>query len=145
MKTEYETALNEEITNRVEELKGLDYNKDDAKEIVNSTVKLMDKSIELEKLKIESAKVKNEEKRLAIEEEDKIARRNTDFELKQKEIKSNQRSQLISTLTTVGIGLLGIVASVWGVKYTTEFEKDDSYSTTAGKSCARDILRFIKK
>lgn len=137
METKYETLLNEEIKNQIEEVGKEELGSESAKLTIDGTTKLMDRSIELRKLE--------------IERENQTLKRNDDYELKcrelelkEREIKSEHKARIVD-LAIKGFTAVGtLVVGVWGVLYTTAFEKDDTYTTSAAKSFVSGLFKFKK-
>ena len=122
-----ETALHNELQSELEELAKIEVGSDKYKVAVDGVTKLADRVIEIEKL--EADKVNKE----------------TEVELKTQQLKDEKRDKKIRN----GIAIAGIVipltvdtvVKVWGTLFTTNFEKFDTQTTTAGKSFFNQLFR----
>lgn len=120
MNTKFDRLLNEEVECQIEEVHKISLGTDESKIAIDGVTKLADRSIELEKLR--------------IQEEDLAEKRNMDYELRSEQIKKEHLRGMIDIGTKVLIGLGGLALSVWGTIYTTNFERDDNYTTQASRN-----------
>lgn len=127
MNTKFNRLLNEEVECQIEEVHKISLGTDESKIAIDGVTKLADRSIELEKLR--------------IQEEDLAEKRNMDYELRSEQIKKEHLRGMIDIGTKVLIGLGGLALSVWGTIYTTNFERDDNYTTSASRSWVSNLFK----
>ena len=127
MNTKFDRLLGEEVESQLEEVHKISLGTDESKIAIDGVVKLADRSIELEKLR--------------IQEEDLAEKRNMDYELRSEQIKKEHLRGMIDIGTKVLIGLGGLALSVWGTIYTTNFERDDNYTTQASRSWISSLFK----
>lgn len=120
--------LRDEIQKEVGELGGLKLGSDEYKATVDGVTKMMDRVIEMEKLD--------------IEHQDRIDARDEENQIKMAEIKENRKDRITkNTISILGI-IIPVGLTIWGTKYTTSFEKDDSVTTTAGRQFFGNLFKF---
>lgn len=132
----YKEALDGEISTELEVLDSMETNSEDYKIMVEGLTKLIDRSMELEKIEIskaqEAEKIKNEGEKIKLETE-KIK-----FEAEQ--AKTNKIFQWIG----YGISAAGIVipvaVTIWGTKVTLNFEKEGTVTTMMGRGFINKLL-----
>lgn len=127
MNTKFNHLLNEEVESQLEEVHKISLGTDESKIAIDGVAKLADRSIELEKLR--------------IQEEDLAEKRNMDYELRSEQIKKEHLRGMIDIGTKVLIGLGGLALSVWGTIYTTNFEREDNYTTSASRSWISGLFK----
>lgn len=127
MNTKFNHLLNEEVESQLEEVHKISLGTDESKIAIDGVTKLADRSIELEKLR--------------IQEEDLAEKRNMDYELRSEQIKKEHLRGMIDIGTKVLIGLGGLALSVWGTIYTTNFEREDNYTTSASRSWISSLFK----
>lgn len=127
MNTKFNHLLNEEVESQLEEVHKISLGTDESKIAIDGVAKLADRSIELEKLR--------------IQEEDLAEKRNMDYELRSEQIKKEHLRGMIDIGTKVLIGLGGLALSVWGTIYTTNFEREDNYTTSASRSWVSSLFK----
>lgn len=127
MNTKFNRLLNEEVECQIEEVHKISLGTDESKIAIDGVTKLADRSIELEKLR--------------IQEEDLAEKRNMDYELRSEQIKKEHLRGMIDIGTKVLIGLGGLALSVWGTIYTTNFERDDNYTTQASRNWISSLFK----
>lgn len=126
-----EKLLEVEIQDEFEKLSGLEeIGTEKYKVTVDGLTKLMDRAIEIDKLNIES--------------EEKRRQRETDEYLKLQQMKEEKTDRLIKNiLTGVSIGS-GIILTVWGTVVTINFEKEGTFTSTAGRKFSSKVLSMFK-
>nr|DAP15113.1 MAG TPA: hypothetical protein [Bacteriophage sp.] len=132
----YKEALDGEISTELEVLESMETNSEDYKIMVEGLTKLIDRSMELEKIEIskaqEAEKIKNEGEKIKLETK-KIK-----FEAEQ--AKTNKIFQWIG----YGISAAGIVipvaVTIWGTKVTLNFEKEGTVTTMMGRGFINKLL-----
>lgn len=127
MNIKFNRLLGEEVESQIEEVHKISLGTDESKIAIDGVVKLADRSIELEKLR--------------IQEEDLAEKRNMDYELRSEQIKKEHLRGVIDIGTKVLIGLGGLALSVWGTIYTTNFEREDNYTTSASRSWISGLFK----
>lgn len=127
MNTKFDRLLGEEVESQLEEVHKISLGTDESKIAIDGVAKLADRSIELEKLR--------------IQEEDLAEKRNMDYELRSEQIKKEHLRGMIDIGTKVLIGLGGLALSVWGTIYTTNFEREDNYTTSASRSWISSLFK----
>lgn len=128
----YKEALDGEISTELEVLESMETNSEDYKIMVEGLTKLIDRSMELEKIEIskaqEAEKIKNEAEKMKFEAE---------------QAKTNKIFQWIG----YGISAAGIVipvaVTIWGTKVTLNFEKEGTVTTMMGRGFINKL--FPKK
>lgn len=113
----YKKLLEDEIAAELEAMQEMDTISDDYRVAVDGLTKLIDRSIELEKL--ENSK-SDEKDKAEFDKIDKL---------------------LDHSISVIGI-LIPVALTVWGVHMTFEFEKEGTVTTLMGKSF---INKLIKK
>ena len=127
--TNYKEALDGEISTELEVLESMETNSEDYKIMVEGLTKLIDRSMELEKIEIskaqEAEKIKNEAEKMKFEAE---------------QAKTNKIFQWIG----YGISAAGIVipvaVTIWGTKVTLNFEKEGTVTTMMGRGFINKLL-----
>lgn len=125
----YKEALDGEISTELEVLESMETNSEDYKIMVEGLTKLIDRSMELEKIEIskaqEAEKIKNEAEKMKFEAE---------------QAKINKIFQWIG----YGISAAGIVipvaVTIWGTKVTLNFEKEGTVTTMMGRGFINKLL-----
>jgi hypothetical protein len=125
----YKEALDGEISTELEVLESMETNSEDYKIMVEGLTKLIDRSMELEKIEIskaqEAEKIKNEAEKMKFEAE---------------QAKTNKIFQWIG----YGISAAGIVipvaVTIWGTKVTLNFEKEGTVTTMMGRGFINKLL-----
>lgn len=125
MEKDIKTLLDEEISNELETLGGLEIGSEEYKTTVDGITKLMDKKIELEKSE-RDAKVKDR-----------------DYELESKklvQIDNDKKDQLFKN----GIAIAGIVIpsliTIWGTFKTLRFEETGTVTTIMGRGFVNKLI-----
>lgn len=111
----YKKLLDEEICAELEAMQEMDTISEDYRTTVDGLTKLIDRSIELEKL--ENSK-SNENDKAEFDKIDKI---------------------LDHSINVIGI-LIPVALTVWGVKVSFEFEKEGTVTTLMGKGFMNKLL-----
>lgn len=123
---EIETLLHKEIVRELNELGGMDVGSDAYRAAVDGSAKLLDRAIELEKITVES--------------QEKAENRETENELKLKQMKEDRIDRWVKNgLSAAGI-VLPIMLTVWGTKRSFEFEKEGTITTIMGRGFIQKLL-----
>ena len=158
MNNNIQDLLNEEIRQRIENLKGIPVNSDEYKVAVEGIAKLTDRAIELEKINLES---EEREKNREFEQNNKFNEHNLkvdELNLKKKEFEQKCTQDILDTslkndqlrldkrahIADVVLKATGIVTSlwltVWGTKKSFEFEKEGTITTIMGRGFINKLI-----
>lgn len=124
-----ERLLTDVIDHNLEVLKGMEVGTEPYKSTVDSTTKLIDRMLEIDKFNTEYS-----EKIEARETEQEIERERMEHERKDRKIKN--------ILSAVSIGG-GLVLTVWGTIKSLKFEETGTVTSTAGRKFINSL--FFKK
>ena len=121
-----EKLLSEEISSELKDLKEMDMGDESYTASVDGLTKLIDKSIEIEKMNIES--------------EEKYESRKFDENYKTTQLIHEKRDSIVKNC----ISIFGIVVStsitIWGTLVSLEFEKEGSVTTLIGRGFINKLL-----
>ncbi len=121
-----EHQLNEEIVAKLDDLKDLAVDSKEFTTAVDGLTKLMDKSIEFEKLE--------------VDRRDKDESRENDKELRLKQMEEDHKNRIIGhCLTGAGIAIPAGL-TIWGTLKTLKFEEVGSITTTIGRGFINKLL-----
>lgn len=125
----YKEALDGEISTELEVLESMETNSEDYKIMVEGLTKLIDRSMELEKIEIskaqEAEKIKNEAEKMKFEAE---------------QAKTNKIFQWIGYgISAAGI-IIPVAVTIWGTKVTLNFEKEGTVTTMMGRGFINKLL-----
>lgn len=120
-------VLENEIESEFEELGKIEVGSDKYKSAVDGVTKLVDKAIDLEKFYVEM--------------EDKVNARESEADLKAKQIKNDKKDQIVRN----GIAIAGIVVptaiTIWGTLTTLKFEEVGTVTTNAGRAFMNRLFK----
>lgn len=120
------TQLSEEIKDEFANLKKVELGSDKHKTAVDSLTKLLDRSIELDKLDLEY--------------QDKYESRETERELKEKQIKDERKDRIVKNVLT-GVSVVGgFGLTVWGTIKSIKFEETGTITTIMGRGFIQKLL-----
>ena len=118
--------LNEEIRDEIEILSKLEVGSDEHKTAADALAKLLDKSIEMEKLD--------------LEHQEKVDNREADQQIKMLQIKDERKDRLIkNTLTGVSV-VGGFALTIWGTIKSIKFEQTGTITTIMGRGFIQKLL-----
>lgn len=121
-----EELLNDEIQDELENLGKMELGSDTYKVTVEGLTKLVDKSIELEKVRLEM--------------NDKAENRETELDLKHQQIQNEKRDQIVRN----GIAIAGLIVptiiTIWGTLKTLKFEETGTVTTIMGRGFIQKLL-----
>lgn len=118
--------LNEEIRDEIEVLSKLEVGSDEHKIAADALAKLLDKSIEMEKLD--------------LEHQEKVDNRETDQQIKMLQIKDERKDRLIKNALT-GVSVVGGFAlTIWGTIKSIKFEQTGTITTIMGRGFIQKLL-----
>ena len=115
--------LEDEILREFEKLKELEPGTDQHKATSDNIAKLMDRSIELEKIENAAA--------------DKV--KENDF--KERQLKNDTKLKWISCGITIAGIIIEVGVRVWGTKKTLTFEQTGTVTTSAGRNWISSLFR----
>ena len=122
--------LREEIESEFKELSKIAPGGEDYKIAVDGITKLMDRAIEMEK---------NE-----IDRQDRIDARDSENELKTKQMEDEKKDRFVKNLLT-GVGTIGgLVVTIWGAKKAWKFEETGTVASPVGRSFINKLISFRK-
>ena len=122
--------LREEIESEFKELSKITPGGDEYRVAVDGITKLMDRAIELEK---------NE-----IDRQDRIDARDSENELKTKQMEDEKKDRFVKNLLT-GVGTIGgLVVTIWGAKKAWKFEETGTVASPVGRSFINKLISFRK-
>ena len=115
-----DTKLLVEIDDEFEALSQIEVGSETYKTTVDGLTKLLDRAIEIDKIEEEKAE------RAALQEKE--------AEFKERQFQEEKRDRLIKNcLTAAGI-VVPTVVTIWGTIVSMRFEKEDTITSTAGRS-----------
>ena len=118
--------LNDEIEDEIEQLRKVELGSDQHKIAADALAKLLDKSIEMDKLDLEY--------------QDRFEAREAENELKQKEIEDEKKDRKVKNILT-GVSVIGGFAlTVWGTCKSIKFEETGSFTTIMGRGFIQKLL-----
>lgn len=118
--------LNEEIRDEIEVLSKLEVGSDEHKTAADALAKLLDKSIEMEKLD--------------LEHQEKVDNREADQQIKMLQIKDERKDRLIKNALT-GVSVVGGFAlTIWGTIKSIKFEQTGTITTIMGRGFIQKLL-----
>lgn len=123
-----ETLLHEEISEKLISLSNKGAGTDEYTKSVNDVTELMDRLIEIRKLE--------------SEEKEKVIARETETKLKYAQMEVDKKDRFVkNALTAVSIGAPLVVGVIMSFS-SMNFEKEGTFTTEAGRSALRQLLRF---
>ena len=125
-KMSVKALLNDEIKDEIEQLRKVELGSDQHKIAADALAKLLDKSIEMDKLDLEY--------------QDRFEAREAENELKQKEIEDEKKDRKVKNILT-GVSVIGGFAlTVWGTCKSIKFEETGSFTTIMGRGFIQKLL-----
>ena len=120
------TLLNDEIQSEIEELQKIAVGSEQHKVSVDAIAKLLDKSIELEKLDAEA--------------QERYDSREADNELKWKQVENERKDQIVKNVLT-GVSVIGGFAlTIWGTCKSLKFEETGVVTSIMGRGFIQKLL-----
>lgn len=120
------TMLRDEIQSEFGELRKLEVGTEQYDTAVNGLTKLIDRTIELDKLESEN--------------EAKIEDREIETELKLKQMEEERKDRLIKNCVTAAGIVIPSVITVWGTIKSLKFEQDGTVTTMIGRGFINKLL-----
>lgn len=122
--------VDEEIVDELERLRGMEVGSDQYKATVGELVKLLDRSIEMEK---------NDSERKRLKETQKI-----ENDMKLQQMKEERLDRWIKNGLT-GLSIVGgLLLTIWGTNKTLRFEEEGTITTTAGRKFTGRLFSWPK-
>ena len=124
------TLVNDEITSEIEEISKIEVGTEKHVAAVNAVTKLMDKSIELEKLQNEQVEKKDA--------------RETEYDLKMAEMQHDRIDRIVKNTLTGLATVGGFGVAIWGTLISLKFEEKGVVTTISGRSFIQSLLHPLK-
>lgn len=122
--------VDEEVVDELGRLRGMEVASDEYKATMPELVKLLDRSIEMEKLK-EEFRLKEEAQKF-------------ENDLKLKQMKEDRLDRWIKNIMT-GVSIGGtLLLTIWGTNKTLRFEETGTITTTAGRKFTGKLFSWLK-
>ena len=121
-----EKLLHEEIKSEFECLKDLEAGEEQYKATVDGLVKLLDRSIEID--------------RLNIEYEEKSASREIENDLKLKQMEEERKDRKVRDCISVAGIVLPLAVTIWGTLKSFKFEQEGTVTTIMGRGFINKLL-----
>lgn len=122
--------VDEEVVDELERLRGMAVGSDEYKATLPEFTKLLDRSIEMEKLDREH-KLKEETQKF-------------ENDLKIKQMKEDRIDRLVKNIMT-GVSIGGtLLLTIWGTNKTLRFEEEGTITTTAGRKFTGKLFSWLK-
>lgn len=124
------TEFREEIRNELKELSKMEVGTETYSKTVDGVTKLADRVIEMDKLDNErQAQAENHE---------------NEMELKLAQLKEDKKDRLVKNCLT-GVSIVGSMAiAVWGTIASINFEREGTFTTSAGRKHINKVLSLFK-
>lgn len=120
------SLLDEEIRSEIEEISKIEVGSEKHKVSVDALSKLLDKSIELDKLDADA--------------QEKYERRIAENDLKREQIKSEKRDQIVKNVLT-GVSVIGgFGLTIWGTCKSLKFEETGVVTSIMGRGFIQKLL-----
>lgn len=113
------TLLEGEIETRLKELNGMDSGTEEYKAKRAEVTQLMDRKIEMDKLDVE-------------------------HDLKMRQLKEDKTSRWTRDITNWANLTIGAGMFIWGFIASTNFEREGTFTTSAGRHSAKKVLSWFK-
>lgn len=122
----FETLLNGEIQNELENLKKMELGTENYRATVDGLAKLMDRSIELRKFQ---AECKNNREIQVMENDIKLA-----------QMADEKKDRLVKNAIAIAGIVLPMALTIWGAKKSWKFEEEGTITSTMGRGFMSRIL-----
>ena len=120
------SLVDEEIRSEIEEISKIEVGSEKHKASVDALAKLLDKSIELE--------------RLDVEAQEKYESRIAENELKMKQLKDEKRDRIVKNVLT-GVSVVGgFGVTIWGTLKSLKFEEKGVVTSIVGRGFIQKLL-----
>lgn len=122
-----ENLLYDEIETDFEKLRKEDLEPEKRKATVDELAKLMDRAIEM--------------KRLENDSKDKAEARLSEQAVELQKLEEDKKDRIVRNIIGAAGVILPLLVTVWGTKVSMDFEKEDSFTTTAGRNFVNNLFR----
>ena len=122
----FETLLNGEIQNELENLKKMELGTENYRATVDGLAKLMDRSIELRKFQTEC---KNNREIQVMENDIRLA-----------QMADEKKDRLVKNAIAIAGIVLPMALTIWGAKKSWKFEEEGTITSTMGRGFMSRIL-----
>lgn len=122
-----ENLLYDEIETDFEKLREEELEPEKRKATVDELAKLMDRAIEMKKIENES--------------KEKAEARLSEQAIELQKLKEEKKDRYVRNGISIAGIILPILVTIWGTKTSMEFEKTDSFTTTAGRNFVNNLFR----
>ena len=120
------SLVDEEIRSEIEEISKIEVGSEKHKASVDALAKLLDKSIELE--------------RLDVEAQEKYESRIAENELKLKQLKDEKRDRIVTNVLS-GVSVVGgFGVTIWGTLKSLKFEENGVVTSIVGRGFIQKLL-----
>ena len=120
------SLVDEEIRSEIEEISKIEVGSEKHKASVDALAKLLDKSIELE--------------RLDVEAQEKYESRIAENEMKMKQLKDEKRDRIVKNVLT-GVSVVGgFGVTIWGTLKSLKFEENGVVTSIVGRGFIQKLL-----
>ena len=120
------SLVDEEIRSEIEEISKIEVGSEKHKASVDALAKLLDKSIELE--------------RLDVEAQEKYESRIAENELKMKQLKDEKRDRIVKNVLTCVSVVGGFGVTIWGTLKSLKFEENGVVTSIVGRGFIQKLL-----
>lgn len=146
--------LNQEIESELKTLGDMEMGSEEQSKATNDLAKLLDKSIELEKIRLDNKQkfekqnleFELKEKELDIKKEElkiketELENQKLETDLKRKQVIDERIDKIVKNVLTAVSIVGGFTLTVWGTKKSFEFENTGSITTIMGRGFINKLL-----
>lgn len=122
-----ENLLYDEIETEFEKLRDPNLEPEKRKATVDEVAKLMDRAIEMKKLENDS--------------KEKAEARMSGEAIELQKLKEEKKDRWVRNGVSIAGIVLPLLVTIWGTKTSMNFEKEDSFTTTAGRNFVNNLFR----
>lgn len=122
-----ENLLYDEIQTDFEKLRDEKLEPEKRRATVDELTKLMDRAIEMKKIEDDC--------------KDKAATRESEEAARLQQLKEDKKDRIVKNIIGAAGVVLPLLVTVWGTKVSMEFEKEDSFTTAAGRNFVNNLFR----
>lgn len=120
------TLLEVEIQDQFERLRKTEFGTEQYKTGVDGLTKLIDRSIEIDKLSHEFKKERENQK--------------LDIEFKEKQMAKDKKSEMIHNVIAIAGIVLPLLVTIWGTNVSLKFEESGTVTTIMGRGFINKLL-----
>lgn len=122
-----ENLLYDEIQTDFEKLRDEELEPEKRRATVDELTKLMDRAIEMKKIEDDC--------------KDKAAARESEQAARLQQLEEDKKDRIVKNIIGAAGVILPLLVTVWGTKVSMEFEKEDSFTTAAGRNFVNNLFR----